>query len=211
MQLVRSGVLVVAWVVAAQGEAGALATAGRVLWAPVVYVGGRVADLLEVVDLNLGVGAGGKADVKYGVNFLGAGRVDAVRFGLADGTLDLWSEQDREVGLFPFSLLGWPAHLVGRMMNEPGVSNRAWHIAVDYSLGTETMDRRWVAWESRKVVQDVLRAGVHTTWGNSLPLGAELHPGLVGVRVTAKPLQAVDFALGFVGIDLDPVLARRPF
>jgi hypothetical protein len=51
----------------------------------------------------------------------------------------------------------------------------------------------------------------HTRWGDSLPLGAEVHGGLAGVRLMAKPLQALDFTLGFVGLDIDPWLAKTPF
>ncbi|NQT51141.1 hypothetical protein HQ576_03785 [bacterium] len=208
----RLAVVVLLAALAAPAAGGsALATAGQVLWAPFRYVGGRVGDLFDIFDLNLGVGAGAKADVKYAVNFLGAGHVDAVRFGLTDGTLDLWQEKDREVGLFPFSLIGWPAHIAGRVLNNPRLSEDAIKLAVAHSLGTQTVDRQMLAREGAVVFHDVLRMWRHTTWGNSLPVGAEFHAGLVGVRVAAKPFQVLDFGLGFVGIDLDPWLRKRPF
>lgn len=210
MRPLAAAVLVAALGSSAEGGS-ALATTAKVLVAPLRYVGGRLGDFFEVFDLNVGLGDGVKLDVKYGVNFLGAGRVRSVRLGLADGRLDFWQERDRSLGLFPFSLLGWPAHLAGRVLGDPKLSEKALNLAMAHSLGTQTVDRELVAKEGAVVLHDVLKMWRHTTWGNSLPLGAEVHGGLVGVRVIAKPLQAMDFVLGFVGIDLDPWLAKRPF
>ena len=147
-----------------------LATVGRIAWAPVRYVGGRVGDLFDVVDLSVGIGPGAKADVKYGVNFLGAGRVEAVRLGLADGRLGAWSERDRSLGLFPFSLIGWPVHVAGRALDDPKLGERALELAVAHSLGTQCIDRKALAKEGAVVVHDALKMWRHTRWGDSLPL-----------------------------------------
>jgi hypothetical protein len=61
----------------------------------------------------------------------------------------------------------------------------------------------------QEVVLEMLTMWRGTRWGDSLPIGAEVHGGIVGARVIVKPLQAIDFALGFVFIDLDPWLAKR--
>jgi hypothetical protein len=167
--------------------------------------------LLDVVDLNVGVGPGAKVDAKYGVHFLGAGSVRSVRVGLTDGRLRLWRERDEQVGLFPFSLLGWPAHAVGRIVNDPKLSEKALEIAIGASLGTHAVEREFIAKEGATVLKDVAQMWRHTTWGDSLPVGGEVHAGLVGARVMARPLQLVDFAVGFLGIDLDPWLAKKPF
>ena len=56
-----------------------------------------------------------------------------------------------------------------------------------------------------------MNTGRGTRWGDSLPVGAEVHAGIVGVRAIVKPLEVIDFALGFVFIDLDPWLAKRVY
>lgn len=190
---------------------GREAAAGSPLWVPFRYVGGRVADLFEVVDISIGLGPGVKVDAKYGVNFLGAGSVRSVRLGLDHGGPRVWCERDRQVGLFPFSLLGWPAHAVGRVVNDPKLTERALRLAVAGSLGTQTLEEREVAEAGALVLRDTVAMWRHSTWGDSLPLGAEAHVGLVGARVTARPLQVVDLAVGLVGLDLDPWLAKKPF
>ena len=198
-------------VLAGPARGGALATVGRVAWAPFRYVGGRVADLFEVVDLNLGFGPGAKIDARYAVNFLGAGRVESVRLGLDHGRLRGWREADRQMGLFPLSLLGWPAAAAGRVLRNPELTEKAIELAVAGSAGSQTLERAELAREGAPVLISVVSMWRHATWGDSLPVGAEAHAGLVGARVLVKPLQLVDLAVGFVGLDLDPWLAKRPF
>jgi hypothetical protein len=188
-----------------------LGLVGQVLWAPVRYVGGRVADLAEAVDLNVGIGDGAKVDVRYGVNFLGAGRVRAVRAGLHGGRLALWKEKDHTLGLFPLSLLGWPAHLVGRVANSRKLRDQALELATAHALGTQTVERDVVMRQAGTMLGDAVKSWRHTRWGDSLPIGGEVHAALVGARLVAKPLQLLDFAVGFAGIDLDPWLAKKPF
>ena len=192
------------------GAAG-LGRAGRLIGAPFRYAAGRFGDLLEALDLSVGLGPGVKLDAKYGVSFLGAGRVDAVRLGLCGRRLGLWREADRQLGLFPFSLLGWPAHAVGRLLANPGLADTALELALAASLGTQTIERKELIARGAIALTDSVKMWRHTTWGDSLPVGAEVHAGLIGARVMVRPLQIVDFAVGFVGIDLDPWLAKRPF
>jgi len=203
---VAAALAVAAWVPARGG--GGLAA---VAWAPCRYVAGRVGDLLEVVELSVGVGPGAKVDAKYGVNFLGAGSVRSLRVGLRGGRPSAWGERDRQAGLFPFSLLGWPAHGVARLLQDRELAEKALYVAATTSLGTQTLEYRMAAEQGTAALRDVASMWRHTTWGESLPIGAEVHAGLVGARVMARPLELVDLAVGFVGIDLDPWLAREPF
>ncbi|MFP4057730.1 MAG: hypothetical protein ACLF0G_12765 [Candidatus Brocadiia bacterium] len=205
----RGPVLLLA--LAAPAAGGSAPGGASVLWAPARYLGGRGLDLLDILEVSVGLGPGAKADVKYGINFLGVGRVRALRMGMDGRRPNVWWEADDQVGLFPFSLLGWPAHLAGRLLDDPQLTERAIQLAIAGSLGSQTVQRKELAEEGAVVLSDVVRMWRHTRWGDSLPVGAELHAGLAGARVMLKPLQALDFAVGIVGLDLDPWLAKSPF
>jgi hypothetical protein len=196
---------------AAPARGGAWRTTGRALWAPFQYVGGRVADLLDIVDVNVAIGPGAKFDVKYAVNFMGAGSADAVCLGLRDGGPWAWTESSEIHGLFPLNLLGWPASVAGRLLDDDELTDLLIEAAISGGIGTETIHREEVVRAGREKVQDMLRMWRGTNWGDSLPVGAEVHGGIVGARVIVKPLQAVDFAVGFIGLNLDRWLDKRVF
>ncbi|NQT88652.1 hypothetical protein HQ560_17940 [bacterium] len=191
--------------------AGGWRTAARVLWAPFQYVGGRVGDLFDIIDVNVGIGPGAKIGVKYAVNTLGAGSSEAVCLGVRDGGPDAWTESTEVHGYFPFNLLGWPASVASRVLDDEELTRLLIDAALAGGIGTETIQREEIIDIGGEVVQDMLRMWRGTRWGDSLPIGAEIHGGIVGARVIVKPLQAIDFALGFVFIDLDPWLAKRVY
>ena len=58
------------------------------------------------------------------------------------------------------------------------------------------------------ILKDTVEGPNHTRWADSFPIGAEAHLG-VGLRVMVRPLQLVDFLVGFAGLDLDPVFRLR--
>jgi len=202
MRRLSSGVLVLVLATPAHGGAG---------WEPLRYLGCRLADLLDALELNVGVGPGAKVDVKYGISFLGVGRVRALRVGVVGRRPSIWWESDRQAGLFPFSLLAWPPYGLGRLLNERELAEKALWIAVSGSLGHQSIEREELTTGGGLLVKEVVKMWRHTRWGDSLPVGAEVHGGLIGVRVLVRPLQLADFVVGIVGLDLDPWLAKTPF
>ena len=184
---------------------------GRTLWAPVRYAEGRVADLMDAVELNVGFGKGFKLDLKYGIHFLGIGQVRDWRLGVLDRRVGCWREIDDTLSLFPFSLLGWPVKAVARSFGDLDLAERAAFVATAGTLGIQYLDRKELCGDAAFILKDTVESWRHTRWGDSLPVGAEVHAGIVGVRAVVRPLQVVDFAVGFVGIDLDPWLDKTPF
>jgi hypothetical protein len=173
------------------------------------YVGERVNDLLDVFEVNVGIGRGAKIDVKYGVQFLGLGDVRSRRLGTIDRRVGYWRENDSEIGLLPLSLLAWPVHYGARELGARRLAADAKFVAETGSDGLQLLDRKELNDDPEFLLKDTVNGPVHARWGDSFPIGAEVHVG-VGVRVMLRPLQLLDFIAGFAGIELDPWLAECP-
>ena len=110
MRLLSVPVLLAALVGGQAPAASVLSRVGKVAWAPVRYAGARGQDLLDVFEINVGIGRTAKLDLKYGVHFFCVGDVRAWRAGTIDRRAGTWRETDEGLSLFPLSLLGWPVH-----------------------------------------------------------------------------------------------------
>ena len=194
---------------ACPADAAALADAGKLAMAPVRYVRGRVADALDVFELHVGIGRGAKVDVKYGLHFFGLGDVRAQRYGLLGRQAGTWREMDSEISLMPFNVLAWPVHYGAKAAGWHQLAADAQFVAQAGGDGVQHLDRKSLNGDPEFYVKDTVEGPRHTRWGESFPIGAEMH-AWVGVRAMARPLQLVDFAVGFVGIDLDPWLTKEP-
>jgi len=177
---------------------------------PVAYVVGRANDLLDVFELNAGIGHGAKLDLKYGLQFFGLGEVRSRRVGTIDRRAGVWRELDDEFGFLPLSFLAWPVHYAARLAGSRNVADIARFVAEAGSDGFQHLDRKELNGDPAFLLKDTVQGPRHARWGDSFPIGAEIHAG-VGVRAMVRPLQLVDFLVGFVGVDLDPWLARNPF
>jgi hypothetical protein len=183
--------------------------AARAVMAPVRYLGARGQDLLDVFEVNVGAGRGLKLDVKYGVNFLGLSDIKAWRAGTIDRRAGVWRELDSEIGLFPLSLLAWPVHYAARACGCDTLAADARFVARAGSVGVQHLDRKELNGEPEFFEKDTVEGWRHTRWRDCFPIGAEIH-ATVGVRLMMRPLQLVDFLVGFVGLDMDPQLAKGP-
>ena len=190
-------------------EAAAGARPRSWLGAPVRYVRDRGLDLLDIVELNVGAGKGAKLSVKYGIRFFGLGSVRAWRVGTIDRRAGVWRELDTEFGILPLSLLAWPVHWGAERLGWRQLSADARFVARDGSRGFEHLDRKELNGDRVWLLKDTADGPIHTRWADSYPIGAEVHLG-VGARVMVRPLELADFVVGFVGVDLDPWLARNP-
>ncbi len=188
---------------------GALARARRAATAPLRYAHDRVKDLFDVFELNVGVGRGVKVDVRYGVQLFGLGDVKTWRLGNMDRRVGVWRELDSEIALFPLSLLAWPVRHGARLLGWRGLAQDAKFVAQAGTEGVQHLDRKELNGDVTFLWRDTVSGYRHPRWGDSFPIGAEVQAG-VGARVVVRPLQAVDFVLGFIGIDLDPELKARP-
>lgn len=193
-----------------RAESASWRGAGKVATAPLRYVRGRVLDLLDVFELHVGMGRGVKADVKYGLHFFGLGDVRAWRAGMFGRRAGTWREIDTEIGLLPVSVLAWPVHYGAKAAGWGRLAGDARFVAQAGSEGVQHLDRKELNGDPEFFWKDTVEGPRHTRWGDSFPIGAEVH-AFVGVRAMVRPLQAVDFVVGLVGLDLDPWLARRPF
>jgi len=184
------------------GAKGTSDVAGAVLG----YFGNRFLDLLDIVELDVGFGLGLKAGVEYGVGRTTVGMVESQRFGLDSRQVGTWFEQNASFGIFPASLLFAPFELV-RDADEP------WHslavIGFEMgSLGAERTTRKAFATNCILYREAEMAGPIHQRPGDIAAVGGEVHLLIVGARTRIKPLEIVDFVLGFVGIDLNPVLAH---
>jgi len=177
--------------------------------APLRYLRERALDLLDAVELNVGAGRGAKLSVQYGLQFFGAGSVRSHRVGTIDRRVGRWRELDTELGLLPLSLLAWPVHYAAKAAGRRQLAADAAFVAKDASDGFEHLDRKELNGDPVFLLKDTVTGPVHTRWGDSFPIGFEVH-ALVGVRARVRPLQLADFLVGFVGVELDPWLATNP-
>jgi len=173
------------------------------------FLAERAGDLLDVVEVNLGVGPGAKFHLAYGVQFFGIGDVRARRLGTLDRRLGTWRELDTELGLFPLSLFAWPVHHAAKLTGLRGLAASARFVAQDGSDGFRHLDRKELNGDPAFILRDTVSGPLHASWGESFSFGIEAH-ALVGGRARIRPLQFADFLLGFVGLDLDPWLQRAP-
>ncbi len=173
------------------------------------FLAERGRDLLDVVEVSVGVGPGAKVHVAYGVQFLGVGDVRSRRLGILDRRVGVWRELDTEMGLFPIGLLGWPLHHAAGAVGLRQLASDARFLAQDATDGFQHLDRKELNGDPGFILRDTVTGPVHARWGESFPIGVEVH-ALVGLRATMRPLQLVDFVVGFLGLDLDPWLARSP-
>jgi len=174
-------------------------------WAPLRYLHERFADLLDVVELNVATGRGVKLDLKYGLQFFGFCDHRTQRFGLLDRRVGTWREIDSELGLLPLSYLAWPVEQAARALGARRLASDAQFVRQTGTRGIQYLDRKELNGDPVFFVKDTVEGPRHTRWGDSFPIGAEVHAG-VGIRFLLRPLQLVDFVVGFVGIELDPWL-----
>jgi len=176
---------------------------------PAGYLRERALDLLDVVELHVGAGRGAKVDVRYGVHLFGLGDVRAWRAGAIDRRVGTWRELDSEIALLPLSILAWPVHYAAKGCGWRTLAGDARFVAQAGSEGVQHLDRKELNGDPAFVWKDTVEGPRHTRWGDSFPIGAEVH-ALVGVRAAVRPLQLVDFVVGIVGLELDPWLTREP-
>jgi len=174
-------------------------------WAPLRYLHERCADLLDIVELNVATGRGVKLDLKYGLQFLGACDHRTRRFGILDRRVGAWREIDSQLGLLPFSYLAYPVEHAARALGARRLAADAEFVRRTGTRGIQYLDRKELNGDPVFFVKDTVEGPLHTRWGDSFPIGAEVHAG-VGIRFLLRPLQLVDFLAGFVGIELDPWL-----
>ena len=170
------------------------------------YAFGRVADALDVVEANVGIGPGLKAGVEYAVLRTSVGSVHAQRLGMDGRQIGTWDERNVAFGIFPASLLFAPFELV----KNQGDTWRALAVG-GFELGTvgvERTSRENFATSDVLYHETVMAGPWNERPGDTAAIGAELHLGFIGARLRVKPLEFVDFIVGFVGIELDPQLAH---
>ena len=112
-------------------------------------------------------------------------------------------------GIFPASLVCAPFELF-RNSGEP------WHTLAVYgfemgSLGAERTERQGFATTAVLYDKAEMVSLWHSRPGDMCSIGADVHLLFVGGRARFKPLEMVDFVLGFVGINLESWLDRPGF
>lgn len=199
----------ISWVVLAVSALTSVAAGGGLPGRVAGFLAERARDFLDIVELNVGVGRGAKLHLAYGVQFLGIGDVRSRRLGILDRRAGTWRELDTELGLFPLGLVAWPVHGAARLCGRGDLAADARFVAQDATDGFQHLDRKELNADPAFILKDTVTGPVHSCWGDSFPIGVEVH-ALVGFRATVRPLQFLDFLAGFVGLDLDPWLARSP-
>jgi len=170
------------------------------------FIAARSLDLLDVAEINLAVGPGLKAGIEYGAARTTLGLVQAERFGFDGRQVGAWVEKNASFGILPASLLFAPCELF-RRAGEPWRSLAVYGFEMG-SLGAERTERQDFATTAVLYRQARMAGPWHERPGDMASFGLELHLLLVGGRARFKPLEALDFLAGFVGVDLDPALAH---
>jgi len=195
----------------ARGLVGDLLDSGRraglgLLGAAWQFLEGRTLDLIDVGEFDIGIGPGLKAGLEYGVARTTLGLVEAQRIGFDGRQVGTWMERNASFGILPASLVFAPFELV-RRAGEPWRSLALYGFEMG-SLGAERTQRRDFV-TTAVLYHEARAAGPwHERPGDIAAVGAELHLFLIGARARLKPLEALDFLLGFIGLDLDPRLAH---
>jgi len=177
------------------------------------YAYQRLVDLVDVVELNVGIGPGVKAGAELGLVRVGLGLVEARRIGLDGRQLGSWQERNVAYGILPVSLLFAPFELA-RGAGETWEALAVWGFEAG-SLGAERTEREEFA-TTTVLYHDARMVG---PWHDRLPgdlcsLGAEVHLLVIGARARLKPAQLLDFLIGLVGGDMDEELRgwqRKPY
>ncbi|HPD14274.1 MAG TPA: hypothetical protein PLE19_04960 [Planctomycetota bacterium] len=177
-------------------------------WPPAAYAAERVNDLLDAFELNAGIGRGAKLSLRYGLHFFGLGEARTRRYGVLDRRMGTWRELDSELSLFPLSLLAWPVEGAAGLAGARQLQQDARFVLQAGTEGVQHLDRKKLNGDPEFVLKDTVEGPLHTRWGDCFPIGAEMQAG-VGLRLTVRPLQLVDFLAGFIGIELDPWLATE--
>lgn len=170
------------------------------------YVLGRVSDALDVFEANVAIGPGLKAGVEYFVLRTTLGYVHAQRMGFDSHQVGTWGELNVAYGIFPASLAFAPFELV-KNQGEVWESLAVCGFELG-SVGVERTLREDFATNAVLYREAVMAGPWHERRGDICSAGAEVHAGLIGARLRFKPLELVDFVLGFVGVDLDPQLGH---
>lgn len=170
------------------------------------YVRGRALDLLDVAEVNIGIGPGLKAGMEYGVARTTLGLVEGERVGFDGRQVGMWAEKNASFGILPLSLAFAPFELV-RGAGEPWRGLAVYGFEMG-SLGAERTQRRDFVTTAILYREARMAGPWHERPGDIASFGAELHLLVLGARVRFKPLEALDFLAGFVGIDLDSALVH---
>jgi len=169
------------------------------------YVNDRLLDFFDIMELNIGVGAGAKAGVEYAIGRTTLGYVESTRLGFDGRQAGAWSEKNASFGIFPLSLAFLPFELT------KGLGDVWEAIAVGgFEMGTigiEIVERENFSTTTILYEKAHIAGPIHERRGDIASIGAELHL-LVGVRARVKPLELVDFVVGFIGIDFDRALTH---
>jgi hypothetical protein len=185
---------------------GAASGAQTAATAVLGYTRDRFLDLVDIFELDLGVGPGLKAGVEYGVGRTTLGYVEAQRFGLDGRQVGTWSERNVAYGIFPASLAFAPFELVrGAGEVWEGLAVVGFEMG---SLGVERTKRESFATTATLYGEASMVGPWHERPGDLCAVGAEAHLLILGARARVKPLEIVDFIVGIVGVDLDPKLAH---
>ena len=173
------------------------------------YLGDRVVDFVDMAEVNVSLGIGAKAGVEYGLGRTTLGYVEALRIGHDGRQVGAWTERNAAYGIFPASPVCAPFEVV-RNAGEP------WHTLAVYgfemgSLGAERTERQGFATTAILYDKAEMVSLWHSRPGDMCSIGADVHLLFVGGRARFKPLEMVDFVLGFVGINLESWLDRPGF
>jgi hypothetical protein len=183
-----------------------LRTVDPLLGGVLKYLGARFNDAADMFEMDAGFGLGAKVGIEAALVRIGAGKVQSQRFGFDGRQLGSWSEEDALFGMFPLSLLFAPFELV------KGQGDLWEGLAVGgFEMGTIGVERiRRSRFATTTVLYREARAagGWHERPGDIASIGGEAFLGILGLRARLKPLEAVDFLIGFIGFDLDPMLAH---
>jgi len=208
--ILAASLALLAWCAASAGQAPSPeATPPARACPPLRYLRERAADLLDIFDLNVGAGRGAKLDLRYGVQLFGLADIRTHRAGILDRRVGTWRELDSQLALFPLSYLAYPVEHAARLARWRRLAADAAFVRQAGTLGVQHLDRKELNGDPEFILKDTVAGAIHTRWGDCFPVGAEVHLG-VGVRAMVRPLQLVDFLVGFVGLELDPWLTAEP-
>jgi len=186
---------------------GGAASGGRSVGVSLMgYLGGRALDLVDIAELNIGVGPGLKGGIEYGLGRTTLGVTQSQRVGLDGRQIGTWYERNGAYGIFPVSLIFAPFELFKKQGEVcQALAEGGFELG---TVGIELTSREGFATTTSLYKESRMAAFWHERPGDMCSVGAEAHLLLIGARARFKPVEFVDFLLGFVGVDLDPQLAH---